>query len=94
MMDIPALKQLVLGDFRERTRRYSFLLTLLGTMFFGYLVITDPNVPAIPGEPVKAKRTIAFSFLFNGFGPPLSNRSLKSVQDLMVESIDQQVAGW
>jgi hypothetical protein len=32
---------LVLGDFRERTRRYSFLLTLLGTMFFGYLVITD-----------------------------------------------------
>ncbi len=32
--------QLTLGDFRERTRRYSFLLTLLGTFFFGFLVIT------------------------------------------------------
>jgi hypothetical protein len=41
MTSIPALKQLILGDFRERTRSYSFLLTLLGTMFFGYLVITD-----------------------------------------------------
>jgi hypothetical protein len=32
--------QLILGDIRERTRRYSFLITLLGTLFFGYLVIT------------------------------------------------------
>jgi len=34
------MQQLVLGDFRERTRRYSYMLTLLGTLFFGYLVIT------------------------------------------------------
>jgi hypothetical protein len=34
------LHQLILADFRERTRRYSFLLTLLGALFFGYLVIT------------------------------------------------------
>ncbi len=34
------LRQLVLADFRERTRRYSFLVMLLGTFFFGYLVIT------------------------------------------------------
>ena len=34
-------KQLILADFRERTRRYSFLVTLLAVMFFGYLVITD-----------------------------------------------------
>ncbi len=34
------LYQLVLGDFRERTRRYSYLLTMLGALFFGYLVIT------------------------------------------------------
>jgi hypothetical protein len=32
--------QLILGDVRERTRRYSFLITLLATLFFGYLVIT------------------------------------------------------
>jgi hypothetical protein len=32
--------QLVAADFRERTRRYSFLVTLLGTLFFGYLVVT------------------------------------------------------
>ncbi len=34
------LGQLILGDFRERTRRYSFLWILVGTTFFGYLVIT------------------------------------------------------
>ncbi|MBN1213053.1 MAG: hypothetical protein JXA92_10780, partial [candidate division Zixibacteria bacterium] len=34
-------KQLILADFRERTRRYSFLVTLMAIMFFGYLVITD-----------------------------------------------------
>lgn len=34
------LFQLSLADFRERTRRYSFLVTLIGVMFFGYLVIT------------------------------------------------------
>jgi len=60
----------------------------------GYLVIADPDEPATPGEPVKAKRTLAFSFLFNGFGPPLSNRNLKSIQDRMVELIDQQVGDW
>lgn len=32
--------QLSLADFRERTRRSSFLVTLLGVLFFGYLVIT------------------------------------------------------
>ena len=41
MNTLPALKQLILGDFRERIRSYSFLLILLGTMFFGYLVVTD-----------------------------------------------------
>ena len=41
MKNIHELKELILGDFRERTRSYSFLLTLMGTMFFGYLVITD-----------------------------------------------------
>ncbi len=41
MMQTAALLfQLTLGDFRERTRRYSFLITLLGTLFFGFLVIT------------------------------------------------------
>lgn len=40
MHALNSLRQLVLADFRERTRRYSFLVMLLGTFFFGYLVIT------------------------------------------------------
>jgi len=40
MNNISALYQLSLADFRERTRRYSFLVTMLGVLFFGYLVIT------------------------------------------------------
>jgi D-alanyl-D-alanine carboxypeptidase/D-alanyl-D-alanine-endopeptidase (penicillin-binding protein 4) len=57
----------------------------------GYLVITDPSAPATAGSSAKAKRTIVFSFLFNGFGSNLTNRSLKSVQDRMVELIDEQM---
>ncbi len=37
---VGTLYRLALADFRERTRRYSFLITLLGTLFFGFLVIT------------------------------------------------------
>ncbi len=40
MRAIGTLYQLAVADFRERTRRYSFLITLLGTLFFGFLVIT------------------------------------------------------
>jgi len=40
MQTFGTMLQLVVGDFRERTRRYSFLVTLLGTLFFGYLVVT------------------------------------------------------
>lgn len=57
----------------------------------GYLVITDPNPADIPGGAVEPKRTIAFSFLFNGFTSPLTNRSMKNIQDQMVELIDEQV---
>jgi hypothetical protein len=40
MDSLRILIQLSLADFRERTRRYSFLVTMIGVMFFGYLVIT------------------------------------------------------
>jgi len=40
MTRLSILYQLSLADFRERTRRYSFLVTMMGVMFFGYLVIT------------------------------------------------------
>ena len=33
-------KELILADFRERTRRYSFLITLGFVLYFAYLVIT------------------------------------------------------
>ncbi len=50
----------------------------------GYLVVTDPD------DPTHTKRTLAFSFLFNGFSPPLSHQSLKSLQDQMIVLIDEQ----
>jgi hypothetical protein len=40
MVRLELVYRLALADFRERTRRYSFLFTLLGTVFFGFLVIT------------------------------------------------------
>lgn len=40
MNKLRILYQLSLADFRERTRRYSFLVTMIGVLFFGYLVIT------------------------------------------------------
>jgi D-alanyl-D-alanine carboxypeptidase/D-alanyl-D-alanine-endopeptidase (penicillin-binding protein 4) len=55
----------------------------------GYLIITEPGAAAN----TPPKRTIAFSFLFNGFTPPLTNRSMKSLQDRMVELIDAGVGG-
>ena len=67
----------------------------------GYLVITEPeeNDQALGGaetgeQSAQAKRTLAFSLLFNGFGPPLSNRNLKDIQDRLVELIDQQAGDW
>ena len=32
--------QIILADFKERTRRYSYLITLGFVLFFGYLVNT------------------------------------------------------
>ena len=40
MNKLKVIHQLALADFRERTRRYSFLITMLGVLFFAYLVIT------------------------------------------------------
>ncbi|MFA9479561.1 D-alanyl-D-alanine carboxypeptidase/D-alanyl-D-alanine-endopeptidase [Phycisphaerales bacterium AB-hyl4] len=36
-------------------------------------------------------RTIAFSFLFNGFAPPLHNHHMRTLQDEMIEAIKQRV---
>jgi serine-type D-Ala-D-Ala carboxypeptidase/endopeptidase (penicillin-binding protein 4) len=68
----------------------------------GYLVVTDPDGLSASGDGGEtgnesggtdagggATRTLAFSFLFNGFTPPLSNRSLKSVQDQMLVVVDE-----
>ncbi len=46
----------------------------------GYLVIPADDEPA--GE-----RTIAFSFLFNGFTPPLRNAHMRDLQDEMVAAV-------
>ena len=40
MNSLRALYQLSLADFRERTRRTGFVVTMLGVLFFAYLVIT------------------------------------------------------
>jgi D-alanyl-D-alanine carboxypeptidase/D-alanyl-D-alanine-endopeptidase (penicillin-binding protein 4) len=47
----------------------------------GYLVFPDPDQP-------DQHRVIAFSILFNGFKPPLSNRTLKDLQDAVVDRIE------
>lgn len=47
----------------------------------GYLVL-----PAQAGDPQP--RTVAFSFLFNGFAPPIYNHQLKALQDKLVETIE------
>ena len=67
----------------------------------GYLVITEPveRAESFGGEgaseqSAQAKRTLAFSLLFNGFTPPLSNRNLKDIQDRIVELVDQQAGHW
>ena len=57
----------------------------------GYLIITDPNAATEPGKPTPTQHTIAFSFLFNGFPPSISNASMKDLQDRMVEVIDREV---
>jgi len=50
MIHIPvALIQMSLADFRERTRRYSFLVTLLTVIYFGYLVGSGIYSPTFSG---------------------------------------------
>ena len=44
-----ALIQLSLADFRERTRRYSFLVTLVAVVYFGYLVGSGIYTPTLSG---------------------------------------------
>ena len=57
----------------------------------GYLIITDPNAPAGPDGKIQPKHTIAFSFLFNGFTPPISNRDMKNIQAKLLELIDEEI---
>ena len=52
----------------------------------GYLV-----VPASQGDAAE-EAVYAFSMLFNGFEPPLSNRSMKKVQDDLLALLDEQLA--
>ncbi len=47
----------------------------------GYLVFPDDAKP-------EQHRVIAFAVLFNGFKPPLSNRTLKDLQDKIVDQIE------
>ena len=46
----------------------------------GYLQLPD-------GDSDEQPRTVAFSFLFNGFKPPLYNPQMKSIQNKMVRTI-------
>ena len=40
MNSLAVMWQVILADFRERTRRYSYLITLMVALFLGYLVLT------------------------------------------------------
>lgn len=58
----------------------------------GYLVI--PKHPgAAPGAAGGGEyKVVAFSFICNGFKPPLSNRSMKALQDAMLERVETSLA--
>ncbi|GAB4108048.1 MAG: D-alanyl-D-alanine carboxypeptidase/D-alanyl-D-alanine-endopeptidase [Phycisphaeraceae bacterium] len=51
----------------------------------GYLIMSDPDAPD------NNQRTIAFSMLFNEFTPPLTNQSMKNIQQKLIELIDQEI---
>lgn len=53
----------------------------------GYLVF-----PARSGSGADTERVYAFSMLFNGFKPPLSNGSMKNVQDRILALLDERLA--
>ena len=54
MIRSPAeLIQLSLADFRERTRRYSFLVTLAAVVYFGYLVGSGIYTPRFSGYRIE-----------------------------------------
>lgn len=48
----------------------------------GYLVFPDPDAP-------DRHRVYAFSIICNGFRPPLTNRSMKKLQDNIVQRIEK-----
>ena len=52
----------------------------------GYLVIADPK------QPTRAKKTVIFSILVNGFTPPISNHDIKGLQEKIVQQIDIELA--
>jgi len=49
MTGFGVLGHIILGDLRERTRRYSFIWIMLATTFFGYLVISGKYGMTFPG---------------------------------------------
>ena len=52
----------------------------------GYLVLPTSGGSGGP------ERVYAFSMLFNGFRPPLSNRSVKAVQDRILDLLDEELS--
>lgn len=50
----------------------------------GYLVVPPEVAGAEP-------RVVAFSFLFNGFQPPLHNHQMKALQDKLVRAVERSV---
>ncbi|MCC6579497.1 MAG: D-alanyl-D-alanine carboxypeptidase/D-alanyl-D-alanine-endopeptidase [Phycisphaeraceae bacterium] len=66
----------------------------------GYLVLepddddaaTQPNSAASKPATRPTTRVVAFSFLFNGFKPPIYAGTLKQLQDKLVRLLDQEIA--
>ena len=56
----------------------------------GYLVVPGATPGGAEGGP---PRVLAFSLLFNGFKPPLSNVRVKALQDEVLGLVDAHVAG-
>lgn len=88
------LWQLALADFRERTRRYSYLLTLMVGLYLGYLVLTGqysyhfgPFHPVYTSSWVGATVALAGALIFSFVGFYIVRTSISRDRETRVGEI-------
>ena len=86
--------QLVLADFRERTRRYSYLITLIVSLYLGYLVLTGKYAfrfgtfqPAYNSHWIGTIMALAGAAMFSLFGFYIVRSSISRDRETRVGEI-------